>query len=251
MKITSGRNAVGTLLFLLAFSTSVLAQQASVRRNVILRRDPSTSSPVLEHLAKGVRITLVDASPDSGFYHVRSEDDQIGWVLSKYVTVEPLPAGTPTNAGTSTTGTAPPAGSCDPNLWNHVYHSYRLIVKQPCIAVTGTIVDATATQSVRQPDGVRHEGDGDTHGWLKVDPQFQNLLNGGNMSDEGGNLVFEIICRYPVKQKDAQSACQGYTDHVVLPPVGSRVTIVGVYVQDTFHAKWNEIHPVTSITVIP
>ena len=251
MKITSGRNAVGTLLFLLVFSTSVLAQQASVRRNVILRRDPSTSSPVLEHLAKGVRITLVDASPDSGFYHVRTEDDQIGWVLSKYVTVASVPNGTPTNGGAPTNGTPPPADTCDSNLWNHVYHSYRLMVKQPCIAVTGTIVDATATQRVRQPDGVRHEGDGDTHGWLKVDPEFQNLLNAGNMSDEGGNLVFEIICRFPVTQKDAQSACQGYTDHVVLPPVGSRVRIVGGYVQDTFHAKWNEIHPVTSITVIP
>jgi len=54
-----------------------------------------------------------------------------------------------------------------------------------------------------------------------------------------------------VTQKDAQSACQGYTDHIVLAPVGSRVRIVGSYVQDTFHAKWNEIHPVTSITVIP
>jgi uncharacterized protein YraI len=252
MKIASGRTAVGTLLLLLALSSSGLAQQASLRRNVILRRDPSTSSPVLSHLAKGARITLVDASPDSGSYHVRTEDDQIGWVFSKYVTVlESTPPGTPTNAGTSTTGAPSPAATCDSNLWNHVYHSYRLIVKQQCIAVTGTFVDATATQRVKQPDGVRHEGDGDTHGWLKVDPEFQNLLNAGNMSDEDGNLVFEVICRFPVTQKDAQSACQGYTDHIVLPPVGSRVRIVGSYVQDTFHAQWNEIHPVTSITVIP
>ena len=251
MKITSGRTAAGTLLLLFVLSSSVLAQQASIRRDVILRRDPSTSSPVLQHLAKGARITLVDASPDSGFYHVRTEDDQIGWVFSKYVTVlESVPPGTPTDAGTSTTGVPSPA-ACDSNLWNHVYHSSRLIVKQQCIAVTGTMVDATATQSVRQPDGVRHEGDGDTHGWLKVDPEFQNLLNAGNMGAEDGNLVFEVICRFPVTQKDAQSACQGYTDHIVLPPVGSRVRIVGSYVQDTFHAKWNEIHPVTSITVIP
>jgi hypothetical protein len=75
-------------------------------------------------------------------------------------------------------------------------------------------------------------------------------LNAGNMSDEDGNLVFEIVCRFPVKQKDAQAACQGYTDDVQLPKVGSRVRIVGSYVQDTFHAKWSEIHPVTSITVI-
>ena len=112
-------------------------------------------------------------------------------------------------------------------------------------------MDATATQSKKEPDGVRHEKDGDTHGWLKVDAEFQNLLNAGNINDEGGNLVFEIVCRFPVTQPDAQSACQGYTDHVALPPVGSHVRIIGRYVQDTFHAQWNEIHPVTSITVIP
>jgi hypothetical protein len=26
---------------------------------------------------------------------------------------------------------------------------------------------------------------------------------------------------------------------------------VGTFVQDSFHAQWDEIHPVTSITVIP
>lgn len=73
----------------------------------------------------------------------------------------------------------------------------------------------------------------------------------GNLSDEGGNLVFEIVCRFKVTQADAKAACQGYSDKVTLPPVGSHVRIVGTYVQDTFHAKWMEIHPVTSITVIP
>jgi len=112
-------------------------------------------------------------------------------------------------------------------------------------------VDATANQTKKEADGVRHEKDGDTHGWLKVDPEFENLLNDGNKTEEGGNLVFEIICKFPVTQPDAKSACQGYTDHVSLPPVGSHVRIVGRYVQDTFHQKWMEIHPVTSITVIP
>src|SRR6266852_9278966 len=132
-----------------------------------------------------------------------------------------------------------------------VYKPQRLIVNNNCVAVTGTIVDATASQSKHQPDGVRHEQDGDSHGWLKVDSQFQNLLNAGNASDEGGNLVFEIVCRFPVTQTDAQTACKGYKDKIQLPKVGSHVRIVGTYVQDTFHAKWNEIHPVTSITVIP
>jgi hypothetical protein len=133
-------------------------------------------------------------------------------------------------------------------MWIHVYHPQRLIVKQQCIAVTGTIVDATAG---KQPDGVRHEADGDTHGWLKVDPEFENLLNAGNMSNEGGNLVFEIVCRCPVSQQDAKVACANYTDPVTLPPVGSHVQVVGTLVQDSFHAQWMEIHPVTRITVLP
>ncbi len=110
------------------------------------------------------------------------------------------------------------------------------------------MVDAT---NGKEPDGVRHEKDGDTHGWLQVDSEFQSLLNAGNMSAEGGNLVFEIVCRFPVTQPDAKSACLGFKDQVKLPPVGSRVRIVGSYVQDTFHAHWMEIHPVTSITVVP
>ncbi len=244
MKVTF-QTIVMWILFLIACPCSVWAQQATVNRNVILRRDPSTASPTLEHLPKGARVTLVDASPDSGFYHVRTEDDQVGWVLSKYVSLSQ--AGTPQTP--ATTGTPQPADTqCDASLWNHVYHSQRLIVKQQCISVTGTIVDATAG---KEPDGVRHEKDGDTHGWLKVDPEFQNLLNAGNLSDEAGNLVFEIVCRFPVTQADAKAACQGYTDHVNLPSVGSHVRTVGIYVQDSFHAQWMEIHPVTSITVVP
>lgn len=241
MKFTLRPAAMWLALFLLAWPSSVLAQQATANRTVILRRDPSTASPALEHLPKGARLTLVDATPDGGFDHVRTEDDQIGWVLSKYVSVSKTTP--PDNSGTTT----PPDTQCDASLWNHVYHSNRLMVRQQCMSVTGTIVDATGGT---QPDGVRHEKDGDTHGWLKVDPEFQSLLNAGNISDEGGNLVFEIVCRYHVTQKDAQAACQGYQDKVTLPPVGSHVRVVGSYVQDSFHAQWMEIHPVTSITVI-
>jgi hypothetical protein len=75
----------------IATNVSNLAQQGTTKRSVILRRDPSRSSPILAHLEKGERVTLVDASLDSGFYHVRTEDDQIGWVTSNYITVSPAP----------------------------------------------------------------------------------------------------------------------------------------------------------------
>jgi hypothetical protein len=115
--------------------------------------------------------------------------------------------------------------------------------------VTGTIVDATAIQSHPEPDGVRHEADGDTHGWLKVDPSFANLINDGNTSAESGNLVFELVCHYTVSQTDAKPACVGFNDHTVIPPAGTHVAIRGTLVTETHHAKWNELHPVSSITI--
>jgi SH3 domain-containing protein len=239
------RAILAFVLIFVVWPTCVWAQEATTNHKVILRRDPTTSSPALEHLSKGTRLTVVDEAPDSGFYHVRTEDDRVGWVFGKYVNLSTAEApATPTAPSTT------PSTECDPSISTHVYHPNRLIVKQDCIAVAGTIVDATAPQSKHQADGTRHEKDGDTHGWLKLDSGFENLLNSGNMNDEDGNLVFEIICRFPVTQTDAKVGCQGYTDRVSLPPVGSHVRVVGRFVQDTFHGQWNEIHPVTSVVVI-
>src|SRR5437899_3003650 len=96
-----------------------------------------------------------------------------GYVWSRYVRVSTSPTA-PTGTiqpGPGVPGSASMTG-CGDGLWQHVYNPSRLLVKQDCITVTGVLVDATAPQSHHQPDGVRHEGDGDTHGWLRVDPQF-------------------------------------------------------------------------------
>src|SRR5665213_534375 len=92
---------------------------------------------------------------------------------------------------------------CDPSLWQHVYKPARLAVHSQCLTVTGVIADATAG---KRKDGVRHEADGDTHGWLKVDQAYAYTLNAGNVSNEGGNLVFEVVCQFKVTQKDAIQA---------------------------------------------
>ena len=227
------------ILFFVCSSACIWAQEATAKRSLVVRRDPSRSSPIVEHLAQGDRLTLLQTSTDNGYSQVKTEQDVIGWVLASGITISQPPVTPPTPPP------QPPAsGQCDDTLWGHVYHSTRLIVHQTCISVTGTIVDAT---NGKQPDGVRHEPDGDTHGWLKLDSQYQNLVNAGNKSNEGGNLVFEIVCKYPVTQADAKAACSNYQNKVTIPAVGSHVRIVGVYVQDTFHAQWMEIHPVTSI----
>jgi hypothetical protein len=230
--------------FLLGMSLCpALAQEATVRQRVYLRPDPSTTNPPIGTLRKGTQVTLLEAAPKGGFYHVKTMGGKEGWVGASYLATG-IQGGTAELAAplSSTSG-------CDATLWDHVYNPQRLIVKQNCIEVTGTIVDAT---NGKRHDGVRKEADGDTHGWLEVDPQFKNLLNAGNMSDEGGNLVYEIVCKFKVSQADAKEACPlTYHTPVQLPPVGSHVQIIGSYVQDTNHAKWMEIHPVTKITVIP
>lgn len=132
---------------------------------------------------------------------------------------------------------------CDESLWTHVYHAPRLVVKSPCISVTGTLVDASHG---RNKDGCRHEKDGDCHTWLRVDKGEESLLNAKNRSDQAGNLVIEPICRYRVTQTDALEACKDWKQDLVLPPPGSRVRVTGAYVLDTQHGHM-ELHPISKI----
>jgi hypothetical protein len=223
-----------------------VAQEAIVRRNANLRVDPSTNDAPEAKLSQGDMLTLLDPTPEHGYYQVLTRDGKKGWVFSRSIRIIASPTSSDPATDPENPSTGTPA-QCDDSLWSHVYHAHRLIVKQPCLAVTGTIVDAT---NGREPDGVRHEADGDTHGWLKVDAGFEDLLNAGNLNNEGENLVFEIVCKFRVTQADAQPSCATYNSPMTIPPVGSHVRIVGSYVRDTNHAQWMEIHPVTSITVI-
>jgi hypothetical protein len=189
------------------FASASFGQEATVVRDVNLRADPSTANPPIKLLQIGTTVTLLAPTQQGGFYHVKTEGGEEGWVWSRNIIV----SGAPSLA-------LPATAQCDDSLWDHVYNPQRLIVKQKCIAVTGTTVDAT---NGKNADGVRHEADGDTHGWLKLDADFTNLLNAGNLSDEGGNMVFEIVCKYRVTQADAKAACpQTYHNQVQLPSVG-------------------------------
>jgi hypothetical protein len=234
-------------VFTLGGLTTLFAQEAIVRKAANLRADPSTNEPPEATLHPGDMLTVLDPTPEHGYYQVRTRDGKEGWVFSKNIRVIASPSSTEPGANPEQPTAGGPA-QCDDTLWNHVYHAHRLIIKQACLAVTGTIVDATGG---KEPDGVRHEADGDTHGWLKLDSGFEDLLNAGNLNNENGNLVFEIVCKFPVTQADAKSACSNFTNPINIPPVGSHVQIVGAYVRDTNHAQWMEIHPVTSIKVLP
>jgi uncharacterized protein YgiM (DUF1202 family) len=176
----------------------LVAQETTVLHHVYLRSDPSISNPPIATLRKGQKVTVLEPSPTDNFFHVKTARGREGWVGATYLALGvPQPTAELTAPFSATTG-------CDASLWDHVYHPDRLIVKQKCISVTGTIVDTT---NGKRKDGVRKEADGDTHAWLKVDPEFKKLLNAGNVSDEEGNLVFEIVCKFNVTQQDAKAAC--------------------------------------------
>src|SRR6266478_876349 len=107
-------------LFVLILPPCIRAQEAITNHNIILHRDPSTSSPVVEHLQQGARLSLVDITTTSGFYHVRTEDDQVGWVFAKFVSLSPPRS--PVRAAI-----APgPGPQCDTSIEAHVYHPNRL-----------------------------------------------------------------------------------------------------------------------------
>jgi hypothetical protein len=133
------------------------------------------------------------------------------------------------------------SGCVEPNATDsHVYSPDRLRILEPCIAVTGRI------------DFIRHEKDGDYHIGLKLDPQFAGLTNSCNSTclngAEHGDLVVEPVCMTTPTQSDAVSSCVGYHNPIVIPPIGSRVSMTGAYVLDLDHG-WTEIHPLQEVHV--
>ncbi len=150
---------------------------------------------------------------------------------------------------TTTTGGVSPSPSsltavkpvCVGDPRAHVYSPDRLQLLAACIELTGTI------------DLEKAQPDGDYHVRLHLDPgqtcAGQPCLDAENMSQQGGDLILEPVCENPITQADAVAACQGYHNPLVLPPVGSHVSVMGPFVLDTDHG-WNEIHPLESITVV-
>lgn len=126
------------------------------------------------------------------------------------------------------------SGQCDSALWEHVYHAQRLHVLNPCTTVTGVI------------EKELKERDGDYHLRLRLDRQFDSMLNDKNRSSQYGDLVVEVICQNRVVQDDAMTACESLDRRWEIPSVGTHVQVTGPYVYDTDHG-WNEIHPVNSI----
>lgn len=145
--------------------------------------------------------------------------------------------------------------NCDSSLWTHVYHGTyatakdRLVPQSLCTTITGVLVDA------------KPEGDGDLHIHIKLDSQYASMLNPRNKDTkhkgQHGYFVIEPVCTKTPVQSDTvqEKVCDGFTQkdlYNAKTMKGKRVQVTGAYVTDVEAGHgWNEIHPVTKITVIP
>jgi len=69
-----------------------LATDAIVKRRATLRSEPSTQNPPITILKAQEDVELIDPSPTSGYYHVRTADGDEGWVYSRNVEIVTLSA---------------------------------------------------------------------------------------------------------------------------------------------------------------
>jgi hypothetical protein len=67
---------------------SASGQTVVATRNVNLRPDASTTHTPLETLHKDDEMTLVDAAPVNGYYHVKAADGKQGWVFGHSVKIK-------------------------------------------------------------------------------------------------------------------------------------------------------------------
>jgi hypothetical protein len=88
-----------SLLAVLVTATLALAQEAVVTRNVNLRRDPSTGHPPRASSPPSHTVNLLESDPTNGYYHVRTEDREEGWVWGRNIRVLTEGESAPTSPG--------------------------------------------------------------------------------------------------------------------------------------------------------
>ena len=136
---------------------------------------------------------------------------------------------------------------CDSTLWQHVYSPARLQpVIQPCVTITGVVGQLL-------PPALT--ADGDYHIYILPDTQYTWMIHYGNPSNwnnDGffpGYLNVEIVCAGTTSDTAAIAACHNFSNQAYVPNTGEYVRVVAPFCFDNYH-KWNEMHPVTSITII-
>jgi hypothetical protein len=142
-----------------------------------------------------------------------------------------------------------PAGSLEkfvPNPFMKDLNTTRFIVGN-CITVSGKV---TWTHYMNS--------DGDANFNIKLDKKFNSLLTPANNSKKlKGTLHIEVVCQGKNSSKDPVKINQckvpkydGPNFKKVLPKVGSRVQVTGLYVIDVREGGHSELHPAYQIARI-
>ncbi len=111
------------------------------------------------------------------------------------------------------------------NVFVSTYDPMRLRILSTCVTVEGVVVSE-----------INKVGDGDIVFDVKLDPDYEYMLSIGSWILREGAIHVEIV-------PDDQGL-------VTIPEKGDRVRIVGVWVVDTDHGSWSEIHPAWYIEVL-
>lgn len=71
-----------TFLFLATFFiiSPAFCNTISVKREVNLRRNPSTDQPPIQLLSSGTQLELIESNDTKGFYHIKTQTGAEGWV---------------------------------------------------------------------------------------------------------------------------------------------------------------------------
>jgi SH3 domain-containing protein len=146
-------------LFVLCFlfTSLAMAQTAVVKHNVNLRSDASTDSDVIETLAVGTQLQMMERDKTNGYYHVTTADGQDGWAWARNIRVLPLTP-TPPHSPTTTSG----------DLFSQLMNARKTAVGQPLVedgsqvcGPTGNTSDPTAIDLNNNKNRTDLPGDSD------------------------------------------------------------------------------------------
>lgn len=104
------------------------------------------------------------------------------------------------------------------NVFINTYDPSRLRILDTCVTVEGVV----ATYPIKNMDG-------DITFDVVLDPEYTHMLSIGSHILRRSRIHVEIV--------------PGDQPYVYVPQKGERVRIVGVWVVDTDHGSWSEIHP--------
>jgi len=109
--LMTARRSFAFVLVAALWCAALSAQTVTVTRDVNLRSTHSTAHPPIRLLLPLEMLTLVDPDQTAGYYHVRTQQNETGWVWSKNVSVAAVTAGNVTPAPDPAGPPLPPPGS--------------------------------------------------------------------------------------------------------------------------------------------